>query len=297
MIQHLAALATFVQVSKHLSFTKAAKELYLSQGAVSVQIKQLEEELGFSLFHRKVRKIYLTRDGERLLKTVEPALRQIQASIETIRTTDVANRLTVSTLPSFAAKWMIPRIKDFQNEHPQLALRLHTSEGRVDFFADQIDCAVRFGRGEYPGMNTTHLADELFFPVCHPDIRGQQKPLNNPEEIRRFTLLHDIRLVEDCNTSWESWADYVGVDGLDLDHGMQYEQSDYAIQAAVAGQGVALGRISLIQRDLETGLLVPLFDHKLKSSFSYYFVHPGEYSENPGLQLFKQWIIRQMREN
>jgi LysR family glycine cleavage system transcriptional activator len=295
MIQYLAALPTFIQVAKHLSFTKAAKELFLSQGAVSVQIKQLEKELGFSLFHRKVRKIFLTREGERLLKDIAPALRTIQSSIESIRSTDETNRLTVSTLPSFAAKWLIPKITEFQQENPKFNLKIHTSDKRVDFIAEQIDCAIRYGLGKYPDLHTTHLTDELYFPVCHPDVRGSSQPLTDPQEIRRFRLLHDGRLLESFNISWQSWAAEMGIDDLDFSGGMEYGQCDYAIQAAIAGQGVALGRVSLVEDDLNAGLLVPLFDHKLKSNFSYYFVHPQEYSDNPGMNLFKSWIIEQMK--
>ncbi len=295
MIQNLAVLPTFIRVAKHLSFTKAAKDLFLSQGAVSVQIKQLEEELGFSLFHRKVRKIFLTREGERLLKDITPALRTIQTSIESIRSTDETNRLTVSTLPSFAAKWLIPKITEFQQEHPQFTLRVHTGDDKVDFIAEQIDCAIRYGLGKYPDLHTTHLTDEIYFPVCHPDVRGSDQPLTNPEEIRRFRLLHDVRLLETFDISWQDWAEKMGLDDLDLSRGMQYDQCDYAIQGAIAGQGVALGRISLVEDDLKAGLLVPLFDHKLKSNFSYYFVHPEAYSDNPGLNLFKSWIIEQMK--
>ena len=295
MIQNLAVLPTFIQVARHLSFTKAAKDLFLSQGAISVQIKQLEEELGFSLFHRRVRKIFLTQEGERLLKAVEPALRTIQTSIESIRSTDETNRLTVSTLPSFAAKWLIPKITDFQREHPQFTLRVHTSEKKVDFMAEQIDCAIRYGLGKYPDLHTTHLTDEVYFPVCHPSVRNSNQPFSDPKEIRRFPLLHDVTLLETFDINWQGWAKNMGIDDLDLSGGMQYDQSDYAIQAAIAGQGVALGRISLVEDDLKAGLLVPLFDHKLKSKLSYYFVHPEEYSNNPGLNLFKSWIIQKMK--
>ncbi len=294
MIQNLGALATFIQVSRQLSFTKAAKLLHLSQGAVSVQIKQLEAELGFKLFHRRVRKIYLTREGEWLLNEVEPAFKKIMSSIESIRSKRESGRLTVSTLPSFAAKWLIPRITKFQQEYPEMIIRVHTSESRANFIADQIDCAIRFGLGKYSGMNATHLKDEIYFPVCHPNLRDSKHPLKNPEDIQRFTLLHDTRLLEDSNISWGNWAEEMGVTGLDFSRGMHYDQADYAIQAAIAGQGVALGRISLVENDLKNGLLVPLFDQESKSNFSYYFVHPEEYSDSPAIGLFKQWVIKQM---
>ncbi len=296
MIRNLELLKPFVIVSKHLSFTKAAKELFLSQAAVSVQIKHLEEELGFKLFHRKARKIYLTQEGEKLLKSVEPALQNIHATIASIKSTDGTYRLTVSTLPSFAAKWLIPNLTNFQQKHPKFALKVHVSNNRVNFFDEQVDCAIRFGLGKYPGLNTTHLADDIYFPVCHPNIRNNYKPFNNPEEIKRFILLHDGSLGNTISISWKLWAENMGVDDLDLKNGNQYDQADHAIQAAIAGQGVALGRFSLVEKDLKNGLLVPLFDSILKSRFSYYFVHPEEYTDNLEMDLFKQWIKNKMKE-
>lgn len=297
MIRNLNTLNTFIQVARHLSFTGAAGELHLSQGAVSVQIKQLEEELGFRLFHRRVRKIFLTREGEWLLNEVEPALRKISSAVESIRSRKDARCLTVSTLPSFAAKWLIPRLTVFQQEYPHLTIRVHTSELRADFITDQVDCAIRFGPGKYSGLNATHLADEVFFPVCSPEHRNSSHPVEDPGDIRNYTLLHDTYRLGDCNVSWEHWAQEMEIADLDISQGIHYGQADYAIQGAIAGQGVALARISLVRDDLKSGLLVPVFNRKMRCNFSYYFVHPEEYADSPAIGVFKQWMIRRMAEN
>lgn len=295
MLRNLAVLPTFVKVAKSLSFSKAAKELFLSPGAVSVQIKQLEEELGFKLFERKTRQIFLTRKGERFLGTVDPALTQIFAQVEAIRYMDQSDRLSVSTLPSFATKWLIPKLALFHQKHPALSIRIHTSENLIDFIAEQIDCSIRYGNGLYPGLDVTLLMEDWFYPVCHPKLVKENLPLKDFSEIAAYTLLHDVVVSAGSNISWLSWAKEVGVDHLDFNRGLLYNQADYAVQAAVSGQGVALARSSLVEDDIAAGHLVPLFDHKIKSSFCYYFVHPREFADNKGLKLFKEWIQEEMR--
>ncbi len=296
MIRNLQALATFIRVAEHLSFTEASKELNLSQGAVSVQIRQLEEELGFKLFERKIRQIQLTWNGERLLKTVQPAFRQILTQIEVIRSAEGSGRLSVSTLPSFATKWLIPRIADFHNKHSRLSIRIHTSNSIVDFLDDQIDCSIRFGLGVYPGLNVTPLMEEVYFPVCSPDLIKQDLPLKDPELIKNYPILHDIKTFKGSNINWLHWATQMGVEHLDFNRGLQFNQADFAVQAAIAGQGIVLGRQSLVEGDLQAGLLVPVFEKVIQSNFSYFFVHPVEYSDKPDIALFKQWLIDQIAE-
>ena len=211
-----------------------------------------------------------------------------------IKSTDTTDRLSVSTLPSFATKWLIPKLSLFHKINPQLSIRVHTSEDQVDFISQQIDCAVRFGAGHYPGLNVTLLTEDWFFPVCHPSLIKEALPLNDYEAIANFNLLHDVVVACESNVSWQYWAKEVGVDHLDFNRGLFYNQADYAIQAAISAQGVALGRSSLVTDDIQSGLLVPLFNHKIKSSYNYYFVHPHEYAQNQGLVQFRDWIVEQM---
>lgn len=295
-IQNLSALPTFVMVAKHLNFTKAAGELNLTQGAVSIQIRQLEEELGFALFKRYSRRIALTVEGKDLLEVVEPSLKQIATRIQTIKSRRLDDTLTVSTLPSFAAKWLIPRLLQFKRLYPEIDLRVHTSDHPVDFAGDRVDCAIRYGLGNYPGLYVEHIIDEVFFPVFSPDLIEPEKPLQHPADVRHYPILHDDYATEDYNITWKQWSESMGISDLDTDRGLQFGQSDFVIQAALAGQGIALAKISLAGDDLKSGLLVPLPNSSVLTKYSYYFVCPPEFSSIPKVSAFKNWIVERLKE-
>lgn len=296
MGQNLNALSTFVSVSRHLSFTKAAQELHLTQGAVSIQIKQLEQDLGFQLFRRETRKILLTSEGSELLEVVEPALMRIQAKIDALHRQDEDETLTVSTLPSFAAKWLIPRIPKFQKRYPQINLRIHTCDHMVDFFKEKVDCAIRYGLGTYPGLSVRHLIDEVFLPVCSPDLITPNHPLQNPGDIRHYQLLHDDYGTKDIyNTTWKEWATANGIPQLEVERGLQFGQADFVIQAAIAQQGIALARETLIGDDVKAGLLIPLFDSLVNTKYASYFVTPFEYEKREKVAIFRDWVMENLQ--
>ncbi len=295
-MQNLSSLSTFVIAAKHLSFTKAAKELFLTQGAVSIQIKQMEEELGFKVFRREARNISLTEEGEDLLQSVKPALKQIQTTIESIHSKNQDSSLTISTLPSFAAKWLIPRLPQFQELYPDIALRVHTSDSLIDFTNDKIDCAIRFGLGNYPELFVTHLIDEIYFPVCGPGLIKKEHPLEDPEDIQYYQILHDDYAKEKHNVTWKRWAEIMNVPHLDLNRGLQYGQSDFVIQAAIAGQGIAMARISLVGDDLQAGHLIPLFNRVITTKYAFHFVCPEEYKAIEKVAVFRDWINKTMKK-
>ena len=295
--QNLNALSTFVWVSRYLSFTKAAEELHLTQGAVSIQIKQLEQELGFKLFRRETRKIILTTEGRELLEVVEPALVRIQAKIDAIHVQDEDETLTVSTLPSFAAKWLIPRIPIFQKQYPEINLRVHTTDHMVDFFKEKVDCAIRYGLGSYPGLSVHYLIDEVFVPVCSPDLINAEHPLRDPCDIQYYQLLHDDYGIKDYNTTWQEWADANGVQQLDFQRGLQFGQADFVIQAAIARQGIALARETLIGNDVKAGLLIPLFGSTIRTKYASYFVTPVEYERNEKVAIFRDWVMEYLKKD
>jgi len=297
MIQNLNALSTFVCVSRHLSFTKAARELNLTQGAVSIQIKQLEQELGFQLFRRETRKILLTPEGRELLEVVEPALLRIQAKIDALHAQDEDETLTVSTLPSFAAKWLIPRIPKFQKQYPEINLRVHTCDHMVDFFKEKVDCAIRYGLGNYPGLSVHYLIDEVFVPVCSPALIKAEHPLNDPGDIQYYQLLHDDYGVKDYNTTWKEWARANGIQQLDVERGLQFGQADFVIQAAIARQGIALARETLIGDDVKAGLLIPLFDSTVSTKYASYFVTPFEFERKEKVAIFRDWVMENLQRD
>lgn len=295
MFQNLNGLQTFICVARHLSFTRAAKDLHLSQGAVSIQIKQLERDLGFQLFRRETRKIFLTSKGRELLETVEPALERIQGKIEAVRAWSENEVLTVSTLASFAAKWLIPKIPAFQSQFPGINLRVHTCDHLVDFLREQVDCAIRFGSGEYAGVSVHHIVDEVFVPVCSPQLIKPEYPLVDPGDIRHYQLLHDDYGTKDSfNTTWREWADAMGIGYLDVERGLQFGQADFVIQAAIARQGIALVRLTLTSDDVKAGLLVPLFDSRVQTRHGSYFVTPYEYEKKKKVRIFRDWVIENL---
>ncbi len=296
MNENLSSLSTFVCVARHNSFTKAAKELHLTQGAISSQIKQLESDLGFLLFHRKVREIHLTQDGKELLEISEPAINQIQLRIERIKSRNLKESiLTVSTINSFATKWLIPRIINFQEKQPGIDLRMYTSFNHVDFVNEKVDCAIRFGIGEYTGLSVTCLADDMYFPVCSPELIEKDNPLNRPDDIKNYQLLHD-EITTDKLIGWKHWAEVMGVSHLNMDRGAFYEDAHFVIQAAIAKQGIAIARLSLVEDDLKSGVLIPLFNRAIKSEFSYYFVCPKEFENMDKVRIFRQWLLETLQE-
>ncbi len=291
MTLNLTSLSTFICVTKHNSFTLAAKELFLTQGAVSSQIKQLENELGFQLFHRQVRKIYLTEDGKELLEVARPALNDIQLRIKFIRSKQMGGQvLTVSALNAFTSKWLVPRVLDFKALQPEIDLRIYTSPGHVDFVSERVDCAIRFGAGDYPGLSVTHLSDDIYFAVCSPGLIRKDHPLEKSEDIKHYQLLHDEITSEHSVISWEDWAKREKVTGLDMDRGLRYEGPHLVVQAALAKQGIALTCFSIVVDDIRSGLLVPLFKKAYGTRYSNYFVCPQEFEKNEKVRVFREWL-------
>ena len=240
----LNTLRAFEASCRYLSFTKAADELFVTQAAISHQIKTLEEALEVKLFRRLNRALMLTEEGQILLPAVQEALGILGDAVGKLREQEKTGTLTVSMLPSFASSWMVPRLGRFQAAHPDIDLRISANFDLVDFDRDDVDVAIRWGKGEYPGLTSVHLMTEELFPVCSPDLVSRaDHPLKCPEDLKYHTLLHD-----DMRTDWRMWLLAADVDGVDPDRGVSLNQSDMVLQAAIDGQGVALGRSILAQR-------------------------------------------------
>lgn len=285
----LNALKAFEAAGRHLSFTRAAQELHVTQAAISHQIKGLEEQLGIRLFRRGPRGLLLTDAGQSYLPAVRQAFEQLSQATETLLTRDVSGVLTVSVLPSFGAKWLVPRLRRFRASCPDLDVRVSANEDLVDFERDDVDLAVRYGRGVYPGLCSEWLMAEVFFPVCSPLLaREGPHPLDRPEDLRFHTLLHD-----DISTSWEAWLAAAGVKGINVRRGPAFDDSSMLLQAAVDGQGVALGRSALAADDLAAGRLIRPFDLSLPAEFAYFVVYPERYAARPGLAQFRDWLLEE----
>lgn len=284
----LNGLRAFEAAARHLSFTRAAAELNVTQTAVSHQIRRLEDQLGLALFERRNRALALTREAQGYLPAVRAAfedLRQATARLQQRSRDDV---LTVSTTASLAAKWLVTRVAAFQDAHPGIEVRLTTSAHLVDFRREQVDMAVRYGRGNWPGLRAQWLMAEDIFPVCSPALLHADKPLRRPEDLAHHTLLHATVSRED----WQLWLTAAGLPtALAARRGLSFDQSFMAYEAAMEGLGVALGRSAYVQADIAAGRLVVPFDVVLPADAGFYIVAPEETADTPRIALFRDWLI------
>lgn len=283
----LNALRAFEAAARLLSFTRAADELAVTQAAVSHQIKSLEEWLGVLLFQRLPRRLALTDGGRELLATIRNSFDRIESAVGRVRRNDGAGPLTVSVLPSFAAKWLVPRLGRFQTQHPDIEVRI-AAETRLSLFDDGVDLAIRAGRGHWPDLVCERLLNEELFPVCSPRLLAGPAPLVDPADLKRHTLLHD-----DFEQDWRMWLDAAGVTGVDWRRGPRFSNSSMVIQAAVEGQGVALARSALAQADLKAGRLVRPFRIDIASDLAYYIVCPAAHTARPKVRAFRDWLMRE----
>ena len=295
ILQSLGAFRTFEIAARHLSFTKAARELFVTQAAVSQQIRQLENQLGFKLFHRMTRKLALTEEGQKLARTTREALNSIYQTVEDIKQDTETGSITISTIPSFAVRWIIPRLGQFRKTHPGIQLNIHSDERIIDLNEFKVDLAIRAGKGNYPGLKVTLLMMEDIFPVCSPSLLQGDKPLEKIEDIYHHEILQDEvqwRLDEEV-TDWYVWLKAVGITDIDTFSGTSFSNSIMALQAAADGLGIAMCRSSLIGDDLETGRLVKPFDFAVESPVAYYIVCLKENSQKPKIKAVTSWLLEQ----
>ena len=287
----LNALRAFEAAARHLSFTKAADELNVTQAAISHQVKALEERLGMALFRRLNRALLLTDAGQGYLPPLREAFDRIAVATERLRAHDVRRVLTVTTLPSIAAKWLVPRLGRFREAHPEIDVRIDASLHLTDFSRENVDIALRYGRGTWDGMRSDRLMTEDFFPVCSPALLGGEHGLNEPSDILHHTLLHD-----DSRTDWTMWFLSAGIEGGDPTRGPAFTDSSLVLQAAVEGQGVALGRSALAAADLAAGRLVRPFGISLEAEFAYYLVCPQATVDHPKIASFRTWLFEEVED-
>jgi LysR family glycine cleavage system transcriptional activator len=284
----LNGLRAFEAAARHLSFTRAAAELNVTQTAISHQIRRLEEQLGMRLFVRKNRALMLTREAQAYLPAVRAAFEDLRQATERLRRRDREGLLTVSTTPSLAAKWLVTRVAAFQEANPGIEVRISASTHLVDFRREEVDMAIRYGHGHWPGLRADWLMTEDIFPVCSPARRTGAKRLRRPEDLAHHTLLHSMASRED----WQLWLTAAGLPAeLAKRRGMSFDQSYMAIQAAIDGHGVALGRTPFVEADIAAGRLVVPFDVLLPASAAFYVVAPSETADQPKIARFRDWLF------
>jgi LysR family glycine cleavage system transcriptional activator len=289
----IAALRALEAAARHLSYTRAAEELFITQSAVSHQIKHIETLWNLKLFHRRGRRIVLTEAGHALVPVIRDFIRRITSTLEELSDTDESpSALRVTLLQSFAFKWLVPRLGHFNQEYPDIDVWISTSDELVVFDSEKADVGIRLGYGNWGNVYEELLLQEYVFPVCSPYFLQQFGTPEKPEDLLELPLLR--RNAVDILQRWRDWFRDAGVVVRKMPKGTQFPQTSLAIQAAIDDQGVALARSAHVLDDVKAGRLVRLFPEvKSKSNVSYYFVCVPGRENNPQIAAFREWLKRE----
>ena len=282
----LNGLRAFEAAARHLSFTHAAQELNVTQTAISHQIRRLEEELGIRLFIRQSRSLALTPQAAEYLPGIRAAFQDLRTATDRLLRKGDDRVLTISTLTSLAVKWLLPRLSSFQEQHPEIDVRITTSTELVDFRTSNVDAAIRYGQGRWPGLDAEWLMAEHLFPVCSPKLLTGERALKRPEDLEHATLLHTSSTIDD----WRLWLTAAGLPAhLSQNRGLTFDLAFMTIQAAIDGLGVAMGHTAYVADDVANGRLVVPFNVSMPSA-GYYFVTPQDRPVASKLNLFREWL-------
>ncbi|MBA3008999.1 MAG: transcriptional regulator GcvA [Proteobacteria bacterium] len=286
----LNALRAFEAAARHLSFTLAARELCVTQGAVSRQIKQLEDQLKVILFHRRHKQLSLTDQGMLLVPSLTRAFNMMADAVNKLK--NQQQDLSLKVHPTFAIRWLIPRLHHFQTLHPDIQVRLTTSGANVDFGHENFDIGITHLGKASPGVIREKIMTEQLIPVCSPKLLTTAFPLKRPGDLRGHMLLHNTPDLRE----WAAWADQVGIKNLSLERGQVFEVDDAALQAATAGLGVALGDLFLVRDALAAGLLVAPFGLTPIKTGNYYFSRPESNKDLGKVTAFQNWLVSALRQ-
>lgn len=286
----LKALQAFEAVARHSSFSKAADELAVTHGAVSRQVRSLEQHLGLILFRRTARGAELTERGEVLFRSANSAFNTLQAGVGAVLEHASGNTLSVSLSTSLALKWLVPRLPDFRAAHPDVSILLDTNDTVVDLHDGAIDVALRLGTGNWPGVHAEQLVEDELVPVAAPSLLGSGVPPLPDEALLQLPLVHD-----DYNPGWEQWFQRAGLIGADEKlPGDRFRDTGVLIAAALDGQAAILVRRLLACDDLSAGRLVRLTGRTLPLEPSIYFVCRQGEQTRPLVRLFNDWLRQQL---
>jgi LysR family glycine cleavage system transcriptional activator len=291
----LNSLKAFEAVVRHMSFTQAANELYVTPAALSYQIKQLETVLGIKLFNRLNRAIELTDQAKLIYPGIQQAFEQLNASMRLLERHNSSNVLVVSAGPAFTAKWLAPRLYRFLALHPHIDARISASLALTNLKTDDVDVAIRFGRGEYPECCAVKLFDDYVTPMCSPQFLAAHEGLNL-ETLCAQTLIHDDTHTTNKFTiaCWKDWFKSVNLAYKPQRKALRFNVADHALNAAVSGAGVVLGRKALAQNDLDADRLVMPFEKKIKVDFSFYALSLKERANEKSIKAFRNWLIAEV---
>jgi LysR family glycine cleavage system transcriptional activator len=291
----LNAVRAFEAAARHLSITLAAAELSVTPGAVSRQIRQLEDQLGVQLFKRGHRQITLTRQGADYFRAVSKAIEIVRDATQRLTKRAQRKQLKIRAYTTFAMRWLIPRLSGFHAAHPEIEVLLTASLDDVDFRKEDLDGAVRLGDGHWPGSKSLRLVPNILAPVASPALMAAGPKLKKPADLRHHTLLHSIARPDD----WGRWLDTAGAARqVDARAGMTYQSSAMAYAAAIEGQGLAMAQLFLVENDLRDSKLVMPFRHTVDmGDYTYYLLTPGHRAESPMMATFRSWMLDQFEQS
>jgi LysR family transcriptional regulator, glycine cleavage system transcriptional activator len=289
---HLNALRAFEAAARHLSFAAAGEELHVTPSAISQQVRTLEDYLGIPLFHRTAGSIALTAEAIDAYPDIHEGLARLVAGLGKMRPAWRDAIVTLSVPTSFAAKWLLPRLERFRAAHPGLDLRLDTSDRLADYAVDGIDIGVRYGHGAYAGMTCELLLTEEVFPVCSPLLLVDGAVSMTLDQLARQTLIHDTTIDFDPSfPNWTTWFAAHGVRDVPAGRSLQFNSTVLATQAAIDGQGVALGRSVVVAADLLAGRLARPFDGAEPTRCAYHVLYPTDALERPKVRILRDWLF------
>jgi len=282
----LNALRAFEASARQLSFTRAAEELFVTQAAISHQIKSLEEFLGIKLFMRKNRALLLTEDGQSYYLDIKDIFTSLNDATERLLARGAKGAITVSLQPSFAIQWLVPRLAAFNKINPDIDVRIKAVDQPDNSLTEDVDVAIYHGRGRWPNVHADKLHTEYLVPVCSPLLLQGNKPITSTSDLTQHTLLHDT-----SRRDWKRWFKEAEIKGTNVNHGPIFSHSAMVVQAAVYGQGVALAQSVLVKPDLDAGRLVMPIEHRLVSKSAFYIVCRENQVDVGKIAAFREWVL------
>ncbi|CAM3599777.1 Glycine cleavage system transcriptional activator [Vibrio aerogenes CECT 7868] len=287
----LNSLRVFESAARHLSFTKAAEELYVTQAAVSHQIKSLEEFLGIKLFLRRNRSLLLTDEGQNYFFDIKDVFTFIQDATNKLLERSEKGALTISLPPSFAIQWLVPRLTDFHLQQPDIDVRIKAVDKYEGSLLDDVDVAIYYGKGLWPGLRADKLYQEFLIPLCAPSLIHNGHAFQSLDDLQQHTLLHD-----ESRKDWQKFAKEYELELENVNYGPIFSHSTMVLQAAALGQGIALGNNVLAQPEVDAGRLVAPFDKVLMTDNAFYLVCHETQAHTGRIATFRHWMLNRARQ-
>ena len=287
----LNSLKAFEAAARNLSFTKAAEELFVTQAAISHQIKLLEEHLSIKLFMRRNRSLLLTEEGQSYYLDIKDIFAHLYEATEKLLTRGAKGSISIALTPSFAIQWLIPRLSEFSKVHPDIDVKIKAVDFEENSLTDDVDVAIYYGMGSWPNVQADKLHTEFFIPVCSPLLLAGEHPIQIPADLKHHTLLHDM-----TRNNWNEWIKQANLKDINVNQGPIFSHSSMVLQAAIHGQGVALGHNILAKPEIESGRLITPFNQVLLSKKAYYLVCREAQIDSAKINTFRNWLLDEVKK-